>query len=370
MGMDLDNLAKPFLKDLKPYSPGKPIEQVMRERGITEPPIKLASNENPYPPYKKIRNALVAAIDDINRYPESGAPELSEGIARLWGIDQDEVFVGNGTNEIIDLLIRAYVDPGENTVFSSLSFAIYKLVSMQCGVTGIEVPCVDFKHDLAAMAAAVTPKTKIVFVCNPNNPTGTYNTADELVGFVEAVRDDVLVVVDQAYLEYVTRDDYPDVVELRKKYPNIISLRTFSKVYSLAGLRIGYAIADKKVVGILNKMRQPFNVNRLAQVAAEAALRCRDELAEYTAENARERERVRGELLALGCDCPPTQTNFVFVIVNGYEGNVCGELENFGIIVRPMGQFGGAGNSFRVNMGTPEENNRFLAGFKKVLGRE
>jgi histidinol-phosphate aminotransferase len=368
MGMDLDNLAKPFLKDLRPYSPGKPIEQVMRERGITAPPIKLASNENPYPPYDKIRNALVAAIDGINRYPESGAPDLADGIAELWDIDSTEVFMGNGTNEIIDLLIRAFVEPEENTVFSSLSFPIYKLVSTQCGVDGIEVPCVDYKHDLPAIAAAITHRTKIVFVCNPNNPTGTYNTNEEFEAFLEKVADDVLVVVDQAYLEYVSCDDYPDIVSLRKTKPNIISLRTFSKVYSLAGLRIGYAIADKKVVGILNKMRQPFNVNRLAQAAALAALDCRNELAEYTAENVRERERVRDAILDLGCECPPTQTNFLFVIVDENAGNVSGKLEDLGIIVRPMVQFGGPDNSFRVNMGTPEENDRFLEGFRAVMG--
>ena len=368
MGMDLDKLAKPFLMDLRPYSPGKPIELVMRERGITVPPIKLASNENPYPPYEKIRNALVAAIDGINRYPESGAPDLSDGIAKLWDIDSGEVFVGNGTNEIIDLLIRAFVEPGENTVFSSLSFAIYKLISMQCGVEGIEVPCADYKHDLPAIAAAITPRTKIVFVCNPNNPTGTYNTTEELEVFLEKVADDVLVVVDQAYLEYVSCDDYPDIVAIRKSKANVISLRTFSKVYSLAGLRIGYAIADKKVVGILNKMRQPFNVNRLAQAAALAALECRDELSRYTAENVRERDRVRDAILDIGCECPPTQTNFLFVIVKGTAGDVSSKLENLGIIVRPMGQFGGPDNSFRVNMGTPEENDRFLEGFRAIMG--
>lgn len=365
--MDLDKLAKPFLKDLRPYSPGKPIEQVMRERGITVPPIKLASNENPYPPYQKIRDAMVAAIDDVNRYPESGSPVLTDGIAALWGVDREEICIGNGTNEIIDLLIRAFVDTGENTVFSSLSFAIYKLISMQCGVGGIEVPCLDYKHDLPAIAAAVTPATKIVFVCNPNNPTGTYNTTPEIETFLGQVPEDVLVVVDQAYLEYVMCEDYPDIVALRKKHPNIVSLRTFSKVYSLAGLRIGYAIADKKVIGILNKMRQPFNVNRMAQAAALAALDCRDELADYTIENAREREKVRNAILGLGCECPPTQTNFLFVIVKGLSGNASSRLEDLGIIVRPMGQFGGSDNSFRVNMGTPKENDRFIEGFRKIM---
>jgi histidinol-phosphate aminotransferase len=367
--MDLDKLAKPFLRNITPYKPGKPIEQLQRERGITITPAKLASNENPYPPRKKIRDALVSAIDDVNRYPESGAPELTNRLAHMLGIPPSEIFIGNGTNEIIDLLVRAYVEPEENTVYSSLSFVIYKLVSMQCGVGGIEVPARDFKHDLPAMARAVNDRTKIVFVCNPNNPTGTYNTAGEIDAFLDAIPERVLVVFDQAYLEYVNAPDYPDSLALRKKRESVVALRTFSKVYSLAGLRIGYAIADRRVVEILNKTRQPFNVNRLAQAAALAALECRDELDGYVRETVRERERIRTEMLKMGCECPPSQTNFLFVVVKGFSGDICGGLEDLGIIVRPTGQFGGFANSFRVNTGTPEENERFLESLGKVLGR-
>jgi len=367
--MDLNRLAKPFLKDLTPYKPGKPIEQLQRERGITVSPAKLASNENPYAPHRKIRDALVAAIDDVNRYPESGAPGLTDKLAGLLGVSRSEIFIGNGTNEIIDLLVRAYVEPDENTVYSSLSFVIYKLVSMQCGVGGIEVPARDFKHDLPAMARAVNDRTKIVFVCNPNNPTGTYSTTSEIASFLDALPEHVLVVFDQAYLEYVNAPDYPDSLALRRKRESVIALRTFSKVYSLAGLRIGYAIADRRVVEILNKMRQPFNVNRLAQTAAAAALDCRNDLDGYVKETVRERERMRSEMLKMGCECPPSQTNFLFVIVKEFSGDICGGLEDLGIIVRPTGQFGGFANSFRVNTGTPEENDRFLDALRKVLGR-
>ena len=367
--MDLDRLAKPFLKDLTPYKPGKPIEQLQRERGITVSPAKLASNENPYAPHRKIRDALVAAIDDVNRYPESGAPGLTDKLAGLLRVSRSEIFIGNGTNEIIDLLVRAYVETDENTVYSSLSFVIYKLVSMQCGVGGIEVPARDFKHDLPAMARAVNDRTKIVFVCNPNNPTGTYSTTSEIDSFLDALPEHVLVVFDQAYLEYVNAPDYPDSLALRRKRESVIALRTFSKVYSLAGLRIGYAIADRRVVEILNKMRQPFNVNRLAQAAAAAALDCRGDLDGYVKETVRERERMRSEMLKMGCECPPSQTNFLFVIVKEFSGDICGGLEDLGIIVRPTGQFGGFANSFRVNTGTPEENDRFLDALRKVLGR-
>jgi histidinol-phosphate aminotransferase len=367
--MDLERLAKPFLKNITPYKPGKPIEQLQRERGLTVPPAKLASNENPYPPHPKIREALIKAIDDVNRYPESGSPELVDKLAARLGVSRQEIIVGNGTNEIIDLLIRAYVESDENCVFSSLSFAIYKIVSMQCGVKGIEVPIRDYRHDLDAMARAINSKTKIVFICSPNNPTGTYSTTAEVDLFLSRVPDHVLVVFDQAYLEYVRAEDYPDTLALRKKRENIVSFRTFSKVYSLAGLRIGYAVADQRVIDCLNKMRQPFNVNRLAQAAAMAALECGDEIAAYVEETVRERERIRGALLDMGCQCPQSQTNFLFVTTKGFPGDICRGLEDHGVIVRPMAQFGDAGNSFRVNTGTPEENTRFIEALRKVLGK-
>ena len=367
--MDLERLAKPFLKNITPYKPGKPIEQLQRERGITVTPAKLASNENPYPPHPQIREALIKAIGDVNRYPESGSPELVDKIAELLAVSRPEIIVGNGTNEIIDLLVRAYVESDENCVFSAVSFVIYKLVSMQCGVRGIEVPAREYRHDLDAMARAINPKTKIVFVCSPNNPTGTYCSAADVEQFLSRVPDHVLVVFDQAYLEYVRAADYPDTLALRKRRQNIISLRTFSKVYSLAGLRIGYAVADTRVIESLNKMRQPFNVNRLAQAAAMAALECRGEIDAYVEETIRERERLRRAMLDMGCACPASQTNFLFVTMEGFTRDICGGLEDLGVIVRPAVQFGGPPNSFRVNTGTPEENSRFIEALRKVLGK-
>ncbi len=367
--MDLDKLAKPFLKNLTPYRPGKPIEQVQREKGVTTPFAKLASNENPYPPKERIRAALIEAIDEVNRYPESGAPDLAKALASYLDVTPAEIFVGNGTNEIIDLLVRAFVEPDENCVFSSLSFVVYKIICRQCNVAGVEVPQKNFRHDLDAMAEVVDRKTKIVFVCNPNNPTGTYLTAEEITRFLARIPEDVLIVFDQAYLEYVTAPDYPDVYQLRKGRPSIISLRTFSKIYSLAGLRIGYAVADAAVVDILNRTRQPFNVNRLAQEAALAALECRNDFGPYLEENARECERLRKEMLAMGFQCPPSQTNFLFVMPTGAPDDICVHLEDLGIIVRPCVQFGGPENSFRVNMGSPAENDRFLAALRRILGK-
>jgi histidinol-phosphate aminotransferase len=368
--MDLDKLAKSFLQGIQPYKPGKPIEQLRRERNIAGPIAKLASNENPYPPLPAIRRAVAEAMDSANRYPESGAPELTDRLAAFHHVKPAEVFVANGTNEILDLLVRAYVWPEENCVFSQLSFVIYKLICMQCGVRFTEVPCVNYTHDLPAMAKAIDAKTKLVFVCNPNNPTGTYNTAAEIEAFLGSLPDHALLVLDEAYHEFANARDYPNGLDLRKKKENVVVLRTFSKFYSLAGIRLGYAIADPRVIGILHKMRQPFNVNRLAQAAAAAALECRDELSPLVEETIRERDTVRRELIALGCSCPPTQANFLFVIPPpAYSGDLCKRLEADGIIVRPMAPFGAPENAFRVSMGTPEENRRFLDAFKAALAR-
>ena len=367
MHVDLDRLAKPFLRDITPYKPGKPIEQAQREHGENLRIAKLASNENPYPPVDRIKQAVISALESSNRYPESGAPELTAKLADTHGVPADEVFVAHGTNEILDLLIRAYVEPDENCVFSQLSFIIYNLICQQCGVGRVEVPCREYTHDLSAMAKAINGKTKIVLVCNPNNPTATYNSTDQVQALLEQASDHTLVVFDEAYHEFVRASDYPDSLALRKRYQNLVILRTFSKFQSLAGLRVGYAIADPRVVGILHRVRQPFNVNRLAQAAAMAALECRSELDGVLDEIIRERDAVREQILALNCVCPPSQTNFLFVVPPDHCGNVCARLEEQGIIVRPMAPFGAPDNSFRVNMGTPDENGRFVSEFKTLL---
>jgi histidinol-phosphate aminotransferase len=367
--MDLDKLAKPFLKSVKPYTPGKPIEQLQREKGIEGPIAKLASNENPYPPHDRIKQAVIEALNRVNRYPESGAPELTAKLAGRHGVETNEVFVANGTNEILDLLIRAYVTPQQNVVFSELSFIIYMLICKQCGVAFTEVPAREYTHDLEAMADAVDDDTRLVFVCNPSNPTGTYNTAEEIGRFVDRLPDHLLVVIDEAYYEFVRVADYPDSMSLRKKHENLVVLRTFSKFYSLAGIRLGYAVADPRVVDILHKMRQPFNVNRLAQAAASAALDCSEDLTGFVDETVAERDAMRKRLLELGCEVPPSQTNFLFVVPpKSYSGDLCGQLEMQGVIVRPQPLPGLPPNVFRVNTGTPEENRRFLDAFAELLG--
>ena len=368
--MDIDKLAKEFLAKVRPYTPGKPIEQAQRERGTELEIIKLASNENPYAPHKKIKEAVIRALEETNRYPESGAPDLTDALARHHGVGAGEIFVANGTNEILDLLVRIYVKDDENCVFSALSFMIYKIVCTQCGVEGIEVPQRDYTHDLDAMADAINDKTRLVWICNPNNPTATYNNADELERLLARVPDHVLVVLDEAYYEFVDAGDYPDSLALRKQHEGLIVLRTFSKFYSLAGIRLGYAVADPRVVSALNKMRQPFNVNRLAQAAGLAALTVAGDMRWFVEETVRERTKMREALLELGCVCPPSQTNFLFVVPEGYKGDIVKALEDQGVLVRPMAPFGAPANSFRVNTGTPRENARFLEVFGDALAKD
>jgi histidinol-phosphate aminotransferase len=365
--MDLDKLARSYLKQITPYKPGKPIEQLQREKGIPDPIAKLASNENPYPPHDAIKKAIINELETVNRYPESGAPVLTDKLAAAHGVNSNEVFVANGTNEILELLIRDYVGDGENCVFSELSFIIYKLICMQCGAGFIEVPHKDYTHDLEAMADGVDGNTKLVFVCNPNNPTATYNTAEELDRFLERMPSHLLIVLDEAYYDFVNAPDYPDSMTLRKQHENLVVLRTFSKFYSLAGIRLGYALADPRVIDILHKSRQPFNVNRLAQVAAEAALEVKDELRGFVEETIHEREKMRAKIIELGCLCPPSQTNFLFVVPENFSGNIYAGLEEQGIIVRPMPLPGVPSNAFRVNTGTPKENDRFLRAFEDIL---
>ncbi|NIM19769.1 MAG: histidinol-phosphate transaminase [Candidatus Latescibacteria bacterium] len=365
--MDFEKLARPFLKNVQPYKAGKPIEAAQRERRTKEGFIKLASNENPYPPQEDIQKAVIDMLSQVNRYPESGSFELVMELAKKHSVSPEEVFVGNGSNEIIDLLVRAFAFPDENLVYPWPSFVVYRLVSTICGLESTEVPCMDNKVDLDGIRWAVNDKTKLVFICNPNNPTSTYVTRQEFSDFLESLPEEILVVMDEAYYEYVTAEDYPQTLEMRKNRSSLVTLRTFSKVHSLAGIRIGYAVADPQVVEILHKVRQPFNVNRLAQAAALAALKCQKEIQPIVDQTIKERESLRKAILKIGWECPPSQTNFLYIIPKGFSGDVCEPLLEKGIIARNMAQFGGEADSFRLTVGTPEENRKFLEALDAVL---
>lgn len=360
--MDIKRLAKSSLSDLRPYKPGKPVDVVQRERHTTKTFIKLASNENPYAPHQKVREAVMRELTEQgNRYPESGCYYLVRALSEQLNVSPDEIFVGNGSNEILDLLMRAFVNGDENCIFPQPSFVVYDMVCRLSGVEGIGVPNrAEFHLDLPAIQAAVNEQTKIVFLCNPNNPTATYYTASQFDEFLGKLPERVIVVVDEAYFEYVTAGDYPDSMAARKKRNTLIILRTFSKMYSLASVRIGYAIAHPFVVQCLHKVRQPFNVNRIAQIAAITALKHREEIFEVVRETIRERDAVREQLTRLGCTVPPSQTNFLYVVPPKFDGDLCDTLIDHGVIVRDMRPWGGDVNTFRVTLGTPDENKLFL----------
>jgi histidinol-phosphate aminotransferase len=270
--MDFKSLFRPGILATRPYSPGRPIEEVQRELGLDRV-IKLASNENPEGPLPAVVEVIRKAALDINRYPDASCHELSHKLAAHLGVEPSALIFGNGSNEVIDILIRALVSPGENVVFSHHSFIVYALTTAVHFECGRPVPLASGdKHDLEAMASEVDAKTKLVIVCNPNNPTGTYNTADEFRSFLAAIPADVIVAVDEAYYEYVAAEDYPQTIAMLRDHPNLVLLRTFSKIHSLAGLRIGYGVGHPDLIGELHKTREPFNVNMLSQAAAMACI--------------------------------------------------------------------------------------------------
>ena len=365
--MDFKAMMPPHLRNVKPYVPGKPIEEVRREKKFEGEIYKLASNENPYAPVEEVRRSIIDEIEQLNRYPNSGSYYLSRDLAEKYNLNTDQIFVGNGSNEIIDLLVRAFINPGEEIVYPFPSFIVYPIVTQLAGVKAVEVPLKNYRLDLKALRDSVTKKTKIIFICNPNNPTGTYVNTKEVERFFEDLRSDVLIVFDEAYYEYVDADDYPDTLEMLKSRPNIIILRTFSKLYSLSGCRVGYSISHPNLVTCLHKVRQPFNVNRIAQAAARAALKYSGLMGQRLRENHEQLALLRDGLLKMGFIVPPSQTNFLLVIPTKPIGDIVDKLMEKGIIVRPMKPFGLGDESFRVTVGTPKENENFLQAVRSLL---
>ncbi len=367
--MDFKSLFRPGILANKPYTPGKPIEEVQRELGL-DSVVKLASNENPEGPLPAVLEAVAAAAREINRYPDASCFRLTQRLAAHLDVPPASLIFGNGSNEVIDMLIRALVSPGENVVFSEHSFIVYALttrVHFECG-RAVPLGAGD-RHDLPAMAAAVDDRTKLVIICNPNNPTGTYNTAGELEAFLDAVPENVIVALDEAYYEYVTAEDYPQTVPMLAKRPNLVILRTFSKIHSLAGLRVGYGVGHPDLIGELHKTREPFNVNMLSQAAAIACLDHWDEVPGRARRNREQLDWTAGELEALGFEVVPSQTNFVLVRLPGGNAGELGEaLLRKGVIVRPMHAFGLGEGAIRISIGLPEENRRCIEACKEILG--
>jgi histidinol-phosphate aminotransferase len=360
------SLFRRSIADLIPYEPGKPIEEVQRELGL-ERVIKLASNEGPFPPFPAAVEAIERATRDLNRYPDGGAYSLRTAIAEHHGVALEEVIVGSGADGVIDLLSQATLDAGDEIVCGWPSFPSYVLDALKLGAEPRKVPLRDHTYDLDAMLAEVGPKTKLVYVCHPNNPTGTANGRDELLAFVDVLPEHVLTVVDQAYFEYVDDPDYLDgVAELFKQGRRVAVLRTFSKIYGLAGLRVGYGIAPTDVVTATSKVRRAFDVAATAQAAALASIGDEQELARRRAFNAAGRETLGETLRANGLEpARPALGNFLYAEV-GDGAALFDRLLRQGVIVRPLAGFG-APEAIRVTVGTPEENDFFAASLGLVL---
>jgi histidinol-phosphate aminotransferase len=351
----------PDIASLSPYVPGKPIEELQRELGLSRI-IKLASNENPLGSSPKALAALREGTATLHRYPDGGGFRLREALADRWKVNPDQVILGNGSDEILGLLARTFLAPGDEAVMADLTFIIYKTEVTAVHGRPVIVPLKQWRHDLQAMADAITDRTRLLFLCNPNNPTGTMVSADEVERLLARVPAHVVVVFDEAYFEYVRSPQFPDSIAYVKQGRNVIVLRTFSKIYGLAGLRIGYGVATAEITNFLNRIRPPFNANSLAQCAALAALGDDEHVARSRAANAGGMEQMVKGLSALGCKPIPSDANFVYVDV-GRDGRATFEaMLKEGIIIRHI-----EGRMVRVTIGTEEENTKFLAALEQVI---
>ena len=355
--MNVAALAKPAVGAQPVYEPGKPIEEVARELGLDPAGIvKLASNENPFGASPKAVAAARAALDQSELYPDGGCFELRRRLAQRWDLSADQFVVGNGSNEILELIGHVFLGPGDEVVMGTPAFVVYKLVTLLFGATPVEVPFVNHRQDLAALARAITPRTRVVFVASPNNPTGTANTAAELLAFARALPDHVIAVFDEAYAEFLAEP--PDLRPLLREGRKIVGLRTFSKIYGLAALRVGYGYGPPALIALLNRVRQPFNVNAIAQAAATAALDDEAFARQCREANAAGLEQLEKGFRALGLKTVPSVANFMLVRVGDGAG-VFEQLQREGVIVRPMRGYG-MPEWLRVTVGTPEQNARLL----------
>ncbi len=361
----MDIKARPNVGNLAVYVPGKPIEEVQRELGLSQV-IKLASNENSWGPSPKALEAGRQALEKVFLYPDANALVLKELIAGELAVGTEQIVTGNGSEEIIAMIAKAFVDPGNEVVMAKPSFPRYQTcVELMNGVA-VEVELKDYRHDLEQMAQKITARTKVVFVCNPNNPSGTIVTEQELDKFMGLVPEDVLVVFDEAYFEYVADKNYASGLKYLHSGRNVLVLRTFAKAFGLAGLRMGFGIGTEQIVDFLNRVREPFNGNLAAQAAAAAAWQDKEYLAEIIARNAKGLAELRAGLESMGCTVVPSHTNFVLVDVGKPSQEVFEALLKLGIIILP-GHLFGYPTSLRVTVGTPEENEAFLNALQKVL---
>ncbi|AMO35624.1 histidinol-phosphate transaminase [Thauera humireducens] len=365
--MSVASHAPDHIRAITPYQPGKPISELAREMGIAEASIvKLASNENPLGMSARARDAVRIALADLARYPDGGAFSLKAALCARFGVKAEQLVIGNGSNDILEIASLAFLGAGRSAVYAQHAFAVYPLATQARGARGIEVPAKHFGHDLDAMAAAIAPDTRIVFIANPNNPTGTFIPGSEIEAFLAKVPQDVLVVLDEAYTEYLSAEQRYDAIAWVERFPNLLVSRTFSKAYGLAGLRVGYAIAHPEVADLMNRVRQPFNVSSVALAAAEAALADDEFLAQSAGLNRRGMVQLTEAFGALGLEWIPSAGNFVTFKVGDAAG-VNRALLQQGVIVRPIAGYG-MPHWLRVSIGLPEENERFIAALRRALG--
>ena len=366
--MNYCDLAPSYIRSIAPYQPGKPISELERELGITGI-VKLASNENPLGASAAAVAAMQEAIKTIALYPDGNGFELKDALVKRYGVAHANITLGNGSNDLLELAARAFLAPGDKVVYSAHAFAVYALATQAVGATGISVPAIEYGHDLDGMLqAAKANQAKIVFIANPNNPTGTYLSVAALEGFLNALPADILVVLDEAYNEYLPEDKRYDSVSWLQRYPNLIVTRTFSKAYGLAGLRVGYALAHMQVTDMMNRVRQPFNVNSVAQAAAVAALRDVSFVKRTFELNQRGMQQITEGLVRLGLRYIPSYGNFVAFHIGDAKGAYRRLLE-LGVIVRPIENYDMPG-WLRVSIGLESENAKFLSALEKFIGEQ
>ncbi|MCP5160634.1 MAG: histidinol-phosphate transaminase [Hahellaceae bacterium] len=365
MSCDFLKMATVGVQGLQPYVPGKPVDELERELGISNI-VKLASNENPLGPSDAALNAIQKCLKDLCRYPDGNGFILKSALADKLSVGLNQITLGNGSNDILELIARAFGDERSEIIFSQYAFAVYPIATQAIGAKAVVVPAVAWGHDLKAMADAITPATRIIFIANPNNPTGTWIDSATLLAFMKRVPENVMVVLDEAYGEYIDLPDFPDGVSFLEQFPNIIVTRTFSKAFGLAALRVGYSVSHPQVADVLNRVRQPFNVNQPALVAATAALSDSAYLARSREVNSKGMLQLESGFKTLGLDFIPSVGNFVCVDVGRDARPVYDALLREGVIVRPVGNYG-MPRHLRVSIGLESENARFIAALKAVL---
>ncbi|WP_370280146.1 histidinol-phosphate transaminase [Pontibacterium sp.] len=365
MSCDFKALATPGVQGLHPYLPGKPVEELERELGISDI-VKLASNENPRGPGVQVRQAVSNVVTELSRYPDSNGFELKRALSRKFDIAENCITLGNGSNDVLDLLGRTFIRSGDEVIYSEYGFLVYALVTQAMEANAVVTPAKAYGHDLDAMAAAITERTRMIFIANPNNPTGTWLGEAELRAFLDKVPSHIIVVLDEAYTEYVALEDFPDGLNLLAEYPNLVVTRTFSKAYGLAAMRVGFAVANDAITDLLNRIRQPFNVNAIALAAAVAALNDDAYLAESVRLNSEGMVQLEQGLEKLGLEWIPSAGNFLTVDMQQDAGPLYQALLHEGVIVRPVANYG-LPNHLRISIGLPNENQRCLDALAKVL---